>query len=483
MTETPEISRLTPTAWLICFIAALGFLFDIYELLMLPLIVKPALASLGGMTPGGTPLLVPGTPGFTSWARTLFFVPAIFGGVFGLLGGYLTDRLGRRRVLTFSILLYAGSAFAAGFATSLTQLLVLRCLVFIGVCVEFVAAVAWLAELFPDPKRRERVLGYTQAFSSVGGFLVAMANHAAVDWAPQLPAIHGTHDAWRYTLMSGLIPALPLVLIRPFLPESPVWLERRATGRLERPSVLAIFSPELRRTTLVSAAIVASCYGMAFGAIQHLPQIVPGLADVKAESAAAQEALVRGAESAGRPKPEPRALAGAGKRVEETRAAEVQLWQESGGLAGRVALGLLVVLIVSRRALLRIFHLPALLVVPLVFLWIGSNLDGTGNLGLVKWGAALSGFFVVATFSFWGNYLPLVYPVHLRGTGEAFAANIGGRILGTSAAWFTFTFSASVPPSPARIAWTAACVAGVFALAGALLTQLLPEPRREGWGD
>ena len=37
--------------------------------------------------------------------RTLFFVPALAGGVFGLLGGYLTDLFGRRRVLTFSILL------------------------------------------------------------------------------------------------------------------------------------------------------------------------------------------------------------------------------------------------------------------------------------------------------------------------------------------------------------------------------------------
>ena len=49
---------------------------------------------------------------------------------------------------------------------------------FIGVCVEFVAAVAWLAELFPDPKQREKVLGYTQAFSSLGGLLVAGANIA-----------------------------------------------------------------------------------------------------------------------------------------------------------------------------------------------------------------------------------------------------------------------------------------------------------------
>src|SRR5262245_2897175 len=104
-------SRLTSIQWLILFIAAVGFAFDIYEVLMLPLIVKPALAALGGQGPTGAPLLVPGSVEFTRWARLLFFVPALVGGVFGLLGGYLTDRLGRRRVLSASILLYGVSAF------------------------------------------------------------------------------------------------------------------------------------------------------------------------------------------------------------------------------------------------------------------------------------------------------------------------------------------------------------------------------------
>src|SRR5439155_2519374 len=147
--------------------AALGFAFDTYELLVLPLIVRPALMEMAKVRPG--------TPEFNSWVGLLFYVPALAGGVFGLLGGYLTDRLGRRRVLVWSILLYAFSAFGAGFATSLPMLLVLRCLTFVGVCVEFVAAVAWLAELFPDPKRREAVLGYTQAFSSLGGLMVTSA--------------------------------------------------------------------------------------------------------------------------------------------------------------------------------------------------------------------------------------------------------------------------------------------------------------------
>ena len=40
--------------WLICIIAAIGFAFDIYELLMLPLIARPALLELGGIQPGTT---------------------------------------------------------------------------------------------------------------------------------------------------------------------------------------------------------------------------------------------------------------------------------------------------------------------------------------------------------------------------------------------------------------------------------------------
>src|SRR6187551_3650573 len=162
MSSSPVASpkRLTFTEWLICIMAAIGFAFDIYELLMLPLILRPSLQEL---VPGATP----GSSEFNFWVKMMFWAPAIAGGIFGLLGGYLTDRLGRRRVLTWSILLYAFGAFAAGYSTSVEMLLFFRCLVFICVCVEFVAAVAWLAELFPNLQQREKILGTTQAFSSI----------------------------------------------------------------------------------------------------------------------------------------------------------------------------------------------------------------------------------------------------------------------------------------------------------------------------
>ncbi|MEO5820648.1 MAG: MFS transporter [Vicinamibacteraceae bacterium] len=488
-------SRLTPVQWLICAIAAIGFAFDIYELLMLPLIIKPAIAALSAplvdaLVAGGMPrpqamaLWVPGGAQYVSWARTLFFVPAMVGGVFGLLGGYLTDRLGRRRVLTFSILLYALSALASGFVTSLEQLLVLRCAVFVGVCVEFVAAVAWLAELFDDPKQRERVLGYTQAFSSVGGILVAVANVTAASLAASLPAIHGGHEAWRYTLISGVIPALPLIAIRPFLPESPAWAAKRAAGLLRRPNIAELFGPGLARATIVTTLVFAASYGIAFGAIQQLPQILGapnrGHVEILSVAAAARQAAIADAASKGLPAPpEPRLRQVSGNATDQA-VATVSSWQEMGGLAGRAVFALIAVWAITRRSLLRIFQIPALVFVPLLFVWISSNLGTPGSLLWVKIGIFVAGFFTVAQFSFWGNYIPLVFPLHLRGTGESFAANIGGRVIGTAAAWFTLTFSESRPPDPAKIALVGAAVAGIYALVGAIATQWLPEPSADG---
>jgi MFS family permease len=431
--------RLTPVQWLICAIAAIGFAFDIYQLLMLPLIVAPALKELVSATPG--------TPAYNDWVGLLFWIPAIAGGIFGLLGGYLTDRLGRRRVLVWSILIYAFSALAAGFSTTIWQFLLCRCFTFIGVSVEFVAAIAWLAELFTDARQREKVLGYTQAFSSIGGAMVAFANAKCVVYAASLPAIHGGHEAWRYTLISGVVPALPLIFIRPFLPESPAWQQKRAAGTLQRASLAAIFSPALLRTTVVTTLMFALAYGAAFGAIQQMPRIVPGFADV----------------------------ANLARPVQLRIAADVQWWQEIGGLAGRVVLAMIVLAIASRRRLLRVFQVPGLVVVPLVF-WFAPTFD----VQTAKVAMFAAGFFTVAQLSFWGNYLPRVYPTHLRGTGEGFAANVGGRMLGTSFAFVTTTLASRVPGAPhVQLATAAACVAALVYVAGFGLSFALPEPKGE----
>ena len=447
--------RLTGLQWLICIIAVIGFAFDTYEILMLPLILRPAIVELAGV--------VPGTPDYTSWARLMFFIPAFAAGIFGLLGGYLTDLFGRRRVLTFSILLYGFSAFASAFSTSMEMLLFFRCLVFIGVSVEFVAAVAWLAELFPHPQLREKVLGYTQACSSFGGLMVGAANSLCIAYAASFPAIAafglGIADpnaAWRYTLMTGVIPAIPLLVIRPFLPESPIWREKRAAGTLKRPSIAAIFSPELRRTTIVTTIMFAMSYGAAFGAIQQLPQIIPGLPEVRAQTQGLAPPAAR--------------------QVEQDTAADITLTQELGGLTGRFILAVLASYIISRRKIIRMYQIPGLIIFPIVF-----GIIATTNLNLLYVGAFIAGLLTVGQFSFWGNYLPRVYPVHLRGTGESFAANIGGRLFGTSFAYVALTLATTSNPQdfPAKMALVAAVIGFSVYLVGFIASFWLPEPKQE----
>jgi MFS family permease len=362
---------LTPTQWLICVVSAIGFAFDTYELLMVPLIVRPALSDLT--------MARPESAEFGRWVGIVFYVPAIAGGIFGLLGGYLTDRLGRRRVLVWSILLYGVSAFGSAYASSVGVWLAFRCATFVGVCVEFVAAVAWLAELFPDPVQRERVLAYTQACASLGGLMVSGAYYWIVTYADSLPAVRGGHEAWRYMLISGVIPAIPLMIARPFLPESPVWKERRRAGVLRRPSIAALFHRDVRRTTIVTTVMVACGYAASFGANLQVPRIVPGLPDAQTMS----------------------------RTVREQTVSTVQLIQELGGLTGRIALALLAVRVVGRRRLIRLFLVPAVFVMPVVF-FVAS----TRGLRAIEWGVFAAGFVTVGQFSFWGNYLPRVFPTY-----------------------------------------------------------------------
>lgn len=448
--DLPEVSPLV--SWLILGTAALGFAFDIYELLMWPLVGPPAIAHFHGIklgAPGSTDIVA-------YWMGISLYIPAICGGIFGLLGGWLTDRFGRRAVLTYSILLYAGATFLGGFSTSLWMLIICRCFAFVGICVEFVAAVAWLAELYTDPHERERAIGFTQAFSSIGGLLVTLMYALILQLVDYFPNNLVKEDAWRYLLMSGLIPAIPLILVRPFLPESPVWEKKSIEGTLKRPDIMELFSPELLRTTLLTTLMFACSYGIAFGAIQQVTQIVPSHPDVV-------EAIQ------GKSPPDQ-------SKIKQTHVKDVQLWQEIGGLVGRVALALIVLRLASDPPVLRMFLLPGMIVVPATFYYcMGSTLSA------FQWAMFATGFFTVAQFSFWGNYLPRVYPIHLRGTGESFAANVGGRMIGTMAGLVTTQLALRIPGDNRAeiLAWCAAGVALTCSLVGFVASFWLPTPPPE----
>jgi len=439
-TKPRSAPRLSQVQWVVCGVAALGFAFDLYEMLVLPVVLRPALTTVGGLEPG--------SPAFNRWVGLLFWIPAIAGGLVGLLGSYLTDLLGRRRILVWSILLYSVAALGASLSTTLTQLLLFRCLTVVGVAVEYVAAIAWLAELFTDPKQRQSVLAYTQSAGGLGGLMATGGYYLAVTYAERLPEIALGHDAWRYALLFGLAPAIPLIIIRPFLPESPAWRAQHATGWVKRPRLAELFEPMLRKTTLVTTILFACTYGMVSGVLLQTPRVVPGL-------------------------PEVRRLA---DRQIEQAVGSVQFIGELGVLSGRLLCAVLIVRIVSQRRLAQLFYIPGLLVIPLVYAFAASH-----SLALFSAGVFAVAVLINGPATLLWNYVPRMYPTRLRGTGEGFVHNAGSRLLGAFAAVAT-TQLANVMPGgggPARLAYSAAAVALLLYLIAAIATFWLPEPAGE----
>jgi MFS family permease len=204
--------------------------------------------------------------------------------------------------------------------------------------------------------------------------------------------------------------------------------------------------------------MVACSYGAAFGAIQQVPQIVPGLPEVREMTQ-------------GQKPPQARL-------IEQGVASDVTKVQEVGGLAGRVALAWLATIIISRQKLIRAFQIPGLFVMPIAFAWAATT-----SLSYLNVAIFFAGFLTVGQFSFWGNYLPRVYPVHLRGTGESFAANIGGRLIGTLFALLTATLAVTPDRAyaPTKVALVAACVGFGVYVVGLVASFWLPEPK-EGSG-
>lgn len=473
------------TRWLVLLVAAIGFLFDTYELLMFPVIGAQSVGQLLDSPPSSDIV--------RQWTSRMLWIAALAGGTFGLLGGLLTDRFGRKTVMVGSILVYSLSPVAAAYSKELWHLVLFRCTTFIGVCVELVAAVTWLAELFQDKKQRELAIGWTLACASLGGIFVTEVfneivaflrdNPTGVSWLPVPVA------AWRYTLLTGLIPGAMILVLMPFVPESKVWKDRKLSGTLKRPKFSELFSPELRRTTIVTTLLSACGYAAAFGALQLTPSLMtPGLprediAEKRKEVAPAVKAAtlkLKDANSEEEKKLARREVAKASlpfdKAVEPVRG-NIQRWQEIGGLVGRILFAILLVYVAS-RVLIRLFLLPGVILFPVTYLVLYQS-----DYSIFATAIFFCGLLTVAQFSYVSEFLPRVFPVHLRGTGSAFATNVGGRMLGTMAATLNAEVLApmftSVEGNPQKVAHAAAVIGGTVYVIALLLSFALPHPKDE----
>ena len=175
--------------------------------------------------------------GLSAGAHGLAMGAALYGTVVGsLLGGWPTDRFGRKPTLIAIGVLYVVSAFGCALAPGVGTFIAARFLGGLGIGVSTVAAPLYISEIAP-PAYRGRLAGMFQ-FNIVFGIVVAFASNAVI-------ARIGGEEAWRWMLGVAAVPSVVYAVMCFVLPESPRWLIGRRGDRAAGLAVLKRVEPDL----------------------------------------------------------------------------------------------------------------------------------------------------------------------------------------------------------------------------------------------
>jgi MFS family permease len=143
----------------------------------------------------------------------------IAGAVLGaLLFGWMTDRLGRRRLFFITLAVYIAATTATGFAWNIWSFALFRFLTGAGIGGEYTAINSTIQELVPARLRGWTDLGINGSFW-VGAALGAVGSTILLD-----PAVLGDDLGWRSCFLIGAALALVIIVMRLWIPESPRWL-------------------------------------------------------------------------------------------------------------------------------------------------------------------------------------------------------------------------------------------------------------------
>ncbi len=200
-----------------------GWLFDFYDLMLFSFLLVPIQKSLH-LNAVSLSLLLG-----SSLAATA---------VGGVLFGHLSDRFGRKKVLSSTILVYSIGAFLCGTSTSFASLLAFRIITGLGVGGEWATGQTLVGETFPAAMRA-RFAAVMQTGAPLG---IALASLVGGFAEPAFAGAFGAEWGWRACFFVSLLPALLVVFIRRKMPESDVWLANREAGRPRERGLLAAFA-------------------------------------------------------------------------------------------------------------------------------------------------------------------------------------------------------------------------------------------------
>ncbi|MEQ8216776.1 MAG: sugar porter family MFS transporter [Arenibacter sp.] len=202
-----------------------------------------AVAALGGLLFGYDTAVIAGAIGFlqtkfalssamTGWAAS----SAIWGCLFGaMIAGFASDRLGRKKVLLATAVLFSISAIGSAIPNTLSQFVAARFLGGVGVGAASMLSPLYISEIAPAKMRGMLVSLYQLAIVLGINFVyfvnLKIANVGTESWNIDM--------GWRYMLGSEIIPALLFFLLLFLVPESPRWLtlkgrEKEAAAILEK---------------------------------------------------------------------------------------------------------------------------------------------------------------------------------------------------------------------------------------------------------
>ncbi len=196
-TVSAKPERFPVRVWLISF---LGWTFDFYDLILFSFLLIPVGRDLGLSE---------------AQEATLLGVALGASGIGGILFGYLSDRYGRKRVMTWTIALYSLGTALTALSVGPWSLLMFRLLTGLGVGGEWAVGHALLQEASPS-HMRGRAAAFLQAGEPLGVGLAAVVGLLGT------PLI-----GWRWVFAVSSASAMVALVARTHLPESPLWDRQR----------------------------------------------------------------------------------------------------------------------------------------------------------------------------------------------------------------------------------------------------------------
>ncbi len=377
MLEKP-VPTLDRHAWSVLAIVTIFWIADGYDTFVLLVTARPTLAEL---LPAGA------MPNFAQYLGYLVAVTLAGWATGGIVGGLMGDRLGRRKTMILGVVLYSIATTLSASATSLLPFAILRFLTGVGIGAEWGVGTSLLQEVWPE-KWRTKGAGLLQSGFSIGGLLVSGL------WI----LIGSTLGlSWRWMYLFGILPLLIIVLVYRFIPESTRWVSQRSQAARR-----AIFdSPQLRRHLLAAVVVSIAITGGWWAVSSFLPTFVSSLV------------------------------------TDPRNAAFYAGWAGAlynfGEIVGCIAMGFLAESW-GRRATTIVYLLGSLIIVPIVFM-------GLGSVAAVTWAQLIAGFLTGGLYSWYTIHTPELFPTRIRATaisivfsGSRYLAMIGAITAGTLAA-------------------------------------------------